>query len=114
MKWIVKADSLVDDNIIEWEIDAPSGAEAEWIGMDLASKSSVADSSSVWIVPADDQPDEDKCFLVSACSQRFGMQNNYCDTLEEAKEIAAYMGNYYEFVEISYGWPGHWVTVEEA
>ena len=111
MKWIVKADSLVDDNIIEWVVMAENGADAEFIGYQLARKSSVADSGSVWIVPADDQPDEDKCYLVQAFSYRFGAQKNYADTLEEAHEIRDDLCAYYEDVEILYGWPGHWEEV---
>lgn len=114
MKWIAKADSLVDDSVIEWEVDAPSAAEAEWIATKLARKSRVADSGSVWIEPADEQPDEDKCYLVAAFDKRLGQQNNYCDTKEEALDLADEMRIYYETVEVSYGWPGHWETVEEA
>ena len=108
MRWIAKAACLVDDVVLEWEFDAPDGYTAETEAYQWARNSSVADSGSVYVVPSDDQPDEEKCYLVQGCSQRFCVQKEYCDTLEDAIEQAGELGNYYEFVEVLYGWPGHW------
>lgn len=49
-------------------------------------------------------------YMVAAHNQH-GMQNNYCQTLEEAEELAEEMARYYEFVEILKGYPGEWEVV---
>ena len=49
-------------------------------------------------------------YLVAAHDQH-GMQNNYCETLEEAEERAEVMARCYEFVEILKGYPGEWEVV---
>lgn len=46
--------------------------------------------------------------MVAAADQNGRRQNAYCDTLEEAEEIAAEYGSQYEFVEILEGYPGEW------
>lgn len=68
-----------------------------------------------WIEIADDQPVECWCYLVEASAQRFGsIQRVYVDTFNEAMEVADIYSRFYDFVEISYGFPGHWVPIEEA
>jgi len=47
-------------------------------------------------------------YMVAAADQNGRRQNAYCDTLEEAEEIAAEYGGQYEFVEILEGYPGEW------
>lgn len=47
-------------------------------------------------------------YMVAAADQNGRRQNAYCDTLEEAEEIAAEYGSQYEFVEILEGYPGEW------
>lgn len=49
-------------------------------------------------------------YLVASHDQH-GMQNNYCETLEEAEELAEEMARCYEFVEILKGYPGEWESV---
>ena len=41
-------------------------------------------------------------------------QAAYCDTLEEAMEIAEEYGNGFEVVEILRGYPGEWETVSQS
>lgn len=113
MRWIAKADCLVEDVVLEWEFDAPDGLTAEQEAYRRARESSVADSGSVYVVPSENQPDGEKCYMVSGCG-KFGSQYYYADTLEEAREVYDDMRNYYELVEIAYGWPGHWEDVEVA
>ena len=113
MKWIARADCLVDDVVLQTEFDAPDTATAEGVAYQWARNSSVADSGSVYVVPSDNQPDEEKCYMVQSFS-RFGTNKFYCDTLEDAQDAAADMGNYAEFVEICYGWPGHWEEVHHG
>lgn len=52
--------------------------------------------------------------LVAAHDQHGRMQNNYCETLEEAEDLAAEMGGAYEFVEILKGYPGEWESVSRS
>lgn len=51
MKWIVKADCLVDAGRISWEVDADSQEYAEYIGYQLARKSGVADIGTIEVEP---------------------------------------------------------------
>ena len=53
-------------------------------------------------------------YLVEARDQNGRCQKAYCDTLEEAGEIAIEYGNGYEFVEILKGYPGEWETVSQS
>lgn len=53
-------------------------------------------------------------YLVEARDHHGAMQRAYCDTLEEAGEIATEYGNGYEFVEILKGYPGEWETVSQS
>ncbi len=52
-------------------------------------------------------------YLVIAAKDRRGShyQNNYCDTFEEAYELALDMERDWPYVEISKGTPGHWELV---
>ena len=54
MKWKVTADSLVDDSVIEWEVEADSPEEAEDAGITFARESAVADTGSVEIEPLEE------------------------------------------------------------
>ena len=53
-------------------------------------------------------------YLVQAWDQNGRHQNCYCDTLEEAEEVAAECGNGYEFVEVLKGHPGAWEPVSRS
>lgn len=57
--------------------------------------------------------EEKKRYLVVAEMGMNGSgQNNYCETLEDARACADIMQDYYPHVEICEGYPGHWMTVE--
>lgn len=81
MKWLVKADSLVDDSIITWVVYANSPEEAEDIGYQRARQSSVADAGTVDIEPLE----EDKQLI--------------CDTLLKALQLTR---NLYDLMELKY------------
>lgn len=53
-------------------------------------------------------------YLVQARDQNGRCQKAYCDTLEEAGEIATEYGNDYEFVEILKGYPGEWESIAHS
>lgn len=53
-------------------------------------------------------------YLVQGFSNGGAKQSAYCDTLEEAEEAAAELGNQYEFVEIAKGYSGEWETVSQS
>jgi hypothetical protein len=53
-------------------------------------------------------------YLVEARDHHGAMQRSYCDTLEEAGEIATEYGNGYEFVEILMGYAGEWESVAQS
>lgn len=53
-------------------------------------------------------------YLVQAADQNGRQQKAYCDTYEEAMEIAAEYGNQYEYVEVLNGYPGEWKEVSET
>lgn len=53
-------------------------------------------------------------YLVQARDHHGAMQRAYCDTLEEAGEIATEYGNSYEFVEIVKGYAGEWESVAQS
>lgn len=53
-------------------------------------------------------------YLVSAFTPGGRTQNNYCDTLEEAEEVADEIGNQYPFVEILKGYAGEWESVSRS
>lgn len=53
-------------------------------------------------------------YLVEARDHHGAMQRAYCDTLEEAGEIATEYGNGYEFVEILKGYAGEWESVAQS
>lgn len=53
-------------------------------------------------------------YLVVARDHHGAMQRAYCDTLEEAGEIATEYGNGYEFVEILKGYAGEWESVAQS
>lgn len=54
MKWIVKAECLVDAGRISWEVDTDSPEEAENIGYQLARKSGVADIGTIEVEPLEE------------------------------------------------------------
>ena len=53
-------------------------------------------------------------YLVEARDHHGAMQRAYCDTLEEAGEIATEYENGYEFVEILKGYAGEWESVAQS
>lgn len=53
-------------------------------------------------------------YLVDARDHHGAMQRAYCDTLEEAEEIAEEFGSGYEFVEILKGYPGAWESISQS
>ena len=53
-------------------------------------------------------------YLVEARDQNGRCQKAYCDTLEEAGEIATEYENGYEFVEILEGYPGEWESISRT
>lgn len=53
-------------------------------------------------------------YLVEARDHHGAMQRAYCDTLEEAGEIATEYENGYEFVEILRSYPGEWESVAQS
>lgn len=53
-------------------------------------------------------------YLVEARDHHGAMQRAYCDTLEEAGEIATEYGNGYEFVEIFKGYTGEWESIAQS
>ena len=53
-------------------------------------------------------------YIVQVRDQNGRCQNAYCDTLEEAEEIATEYGNSYEFVEILKGYAGEWESVAQS
>lgn len=59
-----------------------------------------------------DEPE--RKYLITAAKNEFGScyQNNYASTWKEACDCSNYMSEYYDFVEILYGYPGHWESVE--
>lgn len=62
--------------------------------------------------PIFDEPERE--YLITAAKNEFGgcYQNNYASTWKEACDCSNYMSEYYDFVEILYGYPGHWERVE--
>ena len=54
MKWLVKADCLVDTGIITWEVEAESAEEAASEGYQLANHSGVADSGTIEVEPLEE------------------------------------------------------------
>ena len=53
-------------------------------------------------------------YMVEARSEVGGVLRTYCDTLEEAGEIAAgYYGSSFQWVEILRGYPGEWESVAQ-
>lgn len=54
-------------------------------------------------------------YIVEARSEVGGVLRTYCDTLEEAVEIAAgYYGSSFQWVEILKGYPGEWESVAQS
>ena len=54
-------------------------------------------------------------YMVEARSEVGGVLRTYCDTLEEAGEIAAgYYGSSFQWVEILKGYPGEWESVAQS
>ena len=53
-------------------------------------------------------------YLVEARDQRGCYQKAYCDTLEEAEEIAEEYGTSFQWVEILKGYAGEWETVSQS
>ena len=54
-------------------------------------------------------------YLVQARSEVGSILRSYCDTLEEAEEIAAgYYGSSFQWVEIFKGYAGEWESVPQS
>ena len=53
-------------------------------------------------------------YLVQARSEGGRIQKAYCDTLEEAEDIAAEYGSSFQWVEILKGYAGEWETVSQS
>jgi hypothetical protein len=54
-------------------------------------------------------------YMVEARSEVGGVLRTFCDTLEEAGEIAAgYYGSSFQWVEILRGYPGEWESVAQS
>jgi hypothetical protein len=53
-------------------------------------------------------------YMVEARSEVGCVLRTFCDTLEEAGEIATEYGNGYEFVEILKGYAGEWESVAQS
>lgn len=81
MKWLVKADCLVDEGFVTWNVDANSPEEAEEKGYQLARKSSVADIGTIDVEPLE----EDKQLI--------------CDKLLAVLQITR---NLYDLIELQY------------
>jgi len=118
MLWIGKVKDPFSGEIrSEYEIEASDYYEAKTellvkVSSNPFMEAVLTADVDYWVEPADDQPESEKCYLVQASAQRFGsIQKNYCDTLEEATDCADAMARCYDFVEILYGWPGHWQPV---
>ena len=54
MKFLASSNSLVDDSIITWEIEADSAEEAELKAIRMARKSPTADSGSIFVEQTED------------------------------------------------------------
>lgn len=80
--------------------------------LDLAGFHAVKDSGDNFDIRITEVPYTQ--YLVEAMSEGRGVQRAYCDTLEEAGEIATEYGNSYEFVEILKGYPGEWESVAQS
>lgn len=78
MKWLVKADCLVDEGYVTWEVEADSPEEAEWKGIALARKSNVADSGTVDIEPLE----EDKQLICDKLLEVLQLTRGLYDVLE--------------------------------
>lgn len=111
MLWIGKAKDPFLGETFTWKIDAGNALDAQRHFEDVLRRhnpffAAVADA---WVEPADDQPEDVKTFAVFCYDHGTGRcQNNYPDTYDEAKDLADVMSNFYDDVEICYGWPGHW------
>ena len=57
-----------------------------------------------------DEPERE--YLIIAAKNEFGGGFQYASTWKEACYCSNYMSEYYDFVEILYGYPGHWESVE--
>ena len=116
MLFLGKVKDAFTGEVDTWKIDACSGADAQsvFIRMLIEKKPFHYAVCDHWVEPADEQSDEDKTFAVFCYDHRTGMaQNNYPDTWEEAAELADAMSNFYDDVEICYGWPGHWQHADQ-
>lgn len=114
MLWIAKAKDPFTGEIFDWKIDAPGYFEAKDKFSDIMSTRNpfFAAAAETWIEPADEQPADVKCYMITGANQH-GHQTNYADTWAEACECSDLMADFYEFVEIAYGWPGHWKPIDE-
>lgn len=115
MLWIGKVKDVFTGEVDTWKIHAGSALDANAVfdRMLIEEKPFLYTVCDHWVEPADEQSDEDKTFAVFCYDHRTGMaQNNYPDTWEEAAELADVMSNFYDDVEICYGWPGHWQHVD--
>lgn len=97
MKWIVKSGSLVDDQIIQWEVNADSEEEAENKGIALARRSKVADTGNVWVIPGE----EDMQLICNKLLEVFHLTRSLYDIYDlEYDPVTEKVRAYYE----SGGW----------
>lgn len=80
--------------------------------LDLAGFHAVKDSGDNFDIRITGVPETQ--YLVEARDHHGAMQRAYCDTLEEAGEIATEYGTGYEFVEILKGYAGEWETISQS
>ena len=78
MKWLVKADCLVDEGFCTWEVYANSIEEAENRGYQLALESKVADSGTVEVEPLE----EDKQLICDKLLNVLHLTRGLFDVLE--------------------------------
>lgn len=115
MLFLGKVKDVFTGEVDTWKIDAGSAVDAKSVfdRILLEEKPFAYAVCDHWVEPADEQSDEDKTFVVFCYDHRTGMaQNNYPDTWDEAKDLANVMSDFYDDVEICYGWPGHWQHVD--
>ena len=80
--------------------------------LDLAGFHAVKDSGDNFDIRITGVPETQ--YMVEARSEVGGVLRTYCDTLEEAGEIAAgYYGSSFQWVEILRGYPGEWESVAQ-
>lgn len=116
MLYIGKAVHAVTGDVLEWKIDASNATTAGIKLREIVMESypMICLLFNTWVEPAEDQPEDARTYAVFCYDHATGMrQNNYPDTWEDAVDFADAMSNFYDEVEICYGWPGHWQHVDK-